>query len=248
MKIISICNQKGGVGKTTVTYHLGHGLAEKELKTLLIDLDPQGNLSYALEKENACTASEIFSDKPTIKTEPISDYLDLVSSNVLLAKIESRVDISSYIKLRQALTNTKNKWNFVLIDSPPSLGTLTLNGLLAADSILIVTLPYHFAIIGLKDLLDIIENVREGELNPKISLLGILLNMVSRTTVAKEAITVLERKFGDTIFYSRIPQTIRLEECLQNKQPIWQYERSNPASSAYKEFIMEFLQKVTEAR
>ena len=144
-----------------MTYHLGHGLAEKELKTLLVDLDPQGNLSYALGKEIACTASEIFSDKPTVKTEPISDYLELVSSNVLLAKIESRVDISIYAKLRLALTNTKSKWDFVLIDSPPSLGTLTLNGLLAADHLLIVTLPYHFAVIGLKDLLDIVKSVKE---------------------------------------------------------------------------------------
>lgn len=252
MKIISICNQKGGVGKTTVAYHLGWGLYELGHPVLLVDIDPQGNLSATFDRQDSCDALEIFSDKPTLVSEVVAGDdedtgISLVSSNIHLAKAESRLSFTSYTKLRKAFAGENNqhdKWDYVIIDCPPSLGLFTVNALTASDGVLIPSLPYYYSLLGLRDLMEVAESVKGEGLNPDLRIFGILINQIDRTRVAQESKEVLEEKFTELIFKAKIPKTVRIEESLQAKKPIWQYEASNPASIAFKEFIEEFLQKV----
>jgi len=248
MKVISVCNQKGGVGKTTVAFHLGFGLYENGYRVLLIDCDPQGNLSATFDRQNPCSTLKIFSDKPSLVSEVVvgdreDTGISLVSSNIHLAGAETRLSSTGYTKLRKALLR-ESRWDYVIVDCPPSLGLFTINALTASDCVLIPSLPYYYSLLGLRDLMEIIESVKEEGLNPELKILGILINQIDRTIVAQESTDVLEEKFTDLIFNTKIPRSIRVEEALQTKKPIWQYEATNPAGVAFKEFIEEFLQKV----
>jgi chromosome partitioning protein len=251
MKVISICNQKGGVGKTTVAYHLGLGLYDFGYSVLLVDFDPQGNLSATFGKQDSCAALEIFADKPSIVSEIVAgDSADtgisLISSNIYLAKAETRISFTSYTKFRKALdkeNKKNNQWNFAIIDCPPSLGIFTINALTASDYVLIPSLPYYYSLLGLKDLMEVVESLREEHLNTKLKILGILINQVDRTIVARESMDVLEQKFSKLVFRTKVPKTIRVEEALQAKKPIWEYDTNNLASTAFKAFVEEFLQK-----
>jgi len=254
MKVISICNQKGGVGKTTVAYHLGWGLYELGHPVLLVDIDPQGNLSASFKKQDSCVALEIFSDEPKLVWDVVlgdseDTGVSLVSSNIHLAKSETTLSFTSYTKLRKALSRENQrlrKWDYILVDCPPSLGLFTVNALTASDYVVIPSLPYYYSLLGLRDLMEVLESVKEEGLNPELRLLGILINQIDRTIVARNSKDALEERFRELIFDTKIPRSIRVEEAIQNKMPIWQYEAFNPASEAFKKFTEEFLQKVEE--
>jgi chromosome partitioning protein len=249
MKVISVANQKGGVGKTTVSFHLGHGLAHGDRAVLLIDLDPQAHLSATFNKQDSCHALEIFSDRPSIVSEVVfidneNTGISLTSSNIHLARVESQVSLASYTKLKKALSKETRRFDYVIVDCPPSLGVLTVNSLIASDYVLVPCLPFYFSLLGLRDLIEVVESVKEEGLNPKLNILGILINQVDRTLVTRESSDVLKEKFAKLVFNTKIPRSVRVEEALQSKQPIWEYEPTNPAAIAFKEFVREFLQKV----
>ncbi len=253
MKVISICNQKGGVGKSTVAYHLAWGLYELDYAVLLIDIDPQGNLSTTFDRHESCNVLEVFSDNPKLMTEVVissnsnNSSISLVSSNIHLSKAEFQVSFTTYTKLKKTLykeTKGYNKWNYVIIDCPPSLGLFTVNALAASDCVLVPSLPFYYSLLGLKDLLEVVESVTEDGFNPNLKVLGIVVNQMDRTLVSRESVDVLRSKFPKLLFNTILPRTVKVEEALQAKKPVWQYAANSSGSIAFREFIDEFLQKV----
>jgi chromosome partitioning protein len=170
--------------------------------------------------------------------------ISLTSSNIHLAKVESQVSLASYTKLKKALSKETKRFDYVIVDCPPSLGVLTANSLIASDYILVPCLPFYFSLLGLRDLMEVVESVKEEGLNPKLEIIGILINQSDRTLVSRESADVLQERFHKLIFNTKIPRTVRIEEALQARKPIWEYEPNSLASKAFKNFIKEFLQRV----
>jgi len=250
MKIISVCSQKGGVGKTTITYHLAWGLYELGHPVLLVDIDPQGNLSIVFGKDS-CNSLDIFSDDPVIKSELVIGEgrdigISLVASDLGLAKAESHTSYDSYTKLKRALSKTENIWDYIIIDCPPSLGIFTLNSFTTARYLLVPALPGYFSLVGIRDLMEVADAIKEEGFNRDLQMLGIVINQAERTVVTREAISVLQENFPDLIFSTIIPKSVRVEEALQNRKPVWQYEEDNPASTAFKNLTEEFIKKIEE--
>jgi len=246
-KIIAVANQKGGVGKTFLVFHLAHFLAEKGFRTLAIDLDPQGNLSLAFTLargwEPRCLAAEIFAAEKIV-AEEVEKNLLLVSSEIGLARYEASAGgVSIYFKLKKALEAwpEKEALDFVLIDCPPSLGLFSLSALVASKGLLIPLRPEIFSVSGLGDLLQIVKEVREN-INPGLEILGLLINAVQeRTRVAKQTILELEKDVKLPIL-ARFPASIKAEEALRQGVPVWHLAPESPLSRTLRRGLNELLQ------
>jgi chromosome partitioning protein len=194
----------------------------------------------------------VFSDRPKLVTEAVvgnseDGGISLVSSNIHLSKAEFQVSFTAYTKLKKALereTKGYDRWNYIIIDCPPSLGLFTVNALTASDYVLIPSLPFYYSLLGLKDLLEIVESVTEEGFNSRLRVVGILVNQMDRTLVSRESLDVLKAKFSKLLFDTILPRTIKVEEALQVKKPVWQYASDSSVSVAFKELIDEFLRKI----
>ncbi len=236
-KIIAIANQKGGVGKTFLVFHLGHFLQEQGKKALLIDLDPQGNLSLAFYllfgKETPCNAAYIF-EKEKIKALKITDTLFLVSSNIELARYEAYSGgVSIYFKLKKALDLflETEQVDYILIDCPPSLGIFSLSAFVAAEKVIVPMRPEVFSISGLGDLFNIIQEVKEN-INSHLNILGIVLNSVQeRTKIAQNTLKELTSSINLPLL-AIIPASIKAEESLRSGAPVWKKYPYTPIAKA----------------
>jgi len=253
-KIISIINQKGGVGKTTTVINLAAGLSMKGKKILVIDLDPQGNATTGLGLSNTASSdTTIYSvlngnKKITEVVQQTSfENLNLVTSNVDLSglEVETAGDSRRAFKLKDELTSILNdsraSYDYILIDCPPSLSLLTIMALVASDALVVPLQTEFFALEGLTQLMKTIERIKNN-LNPDLSIRGILLTMYDRRNklsgeVEKEA----RNYFKEKVYQSVVPRNVRLSEAPSHGVPVLIYDKTCPGSKSYFNFTEEFL-------
>jgi len=253
-KIISIINQKGGVGKTTTVINLAAGLSMKGKKILVIDLDPQGNATTGLglsntESSDTTIYNVLNGNKKILEVIQRTSFenLNLITSNVDLSglEVETAGDSRRAFKLKDELTSILNdsraSYDYILIDCPPSLSLLTIMALVASDALVVPLQTEFFALEGLTQLMKTIERIKNN-LNPQLSIRGILLTMYDRRNklsgeVEKEA----RNYFKEKVYQSIVPRNVRLSEAPSHGVPVLIYDKSCPGSKSYFNFTEEFL-------
>ncbi len=248
-RVISVSNQKGGVGKTTTTVNVAAFLAEMGRKVLIMDIDPQGNAGYGIginAEEINTTLYEVLIGEIALKDALFKSNIEnlyLVPSNIHLSG--AQVDLldmegKEYI-LRKALKDVKNDFDYIFIDCPPSLGILTLNSLVAADTVLIPLQCEYYALEGLSQLLRIIAMVQEN-LNRSLSIEGVVLTMYdSRTNLSQQVVSDVREYFGNKVFRTIIPRNVRLSEAPSFGKPIGFYDRGSIGSVTYEKLAEEVM-------
>lgn len=250
--VISITNQKGGVGKTTSAVNLAYYLAKAGKKVLLVDFDPQGNATSGLgvdkDKLNI-TMSDVMLGKKLLKDTIIAtDYknLWLAPSTPHLANTEAELAQAErrFSRLKVAIESVANQYDFILIDSPPSLSLLTVNGLIAARYILLPVQAEFYALEGLGQLLETMKLVRKN-INPTLDLLGVLPTMInSRTSLSQQVYEEIKQHFPGKVFKQTIPRNIRLAEAPSYGLPIGEYDKWSKGARAYKAVAKEVIERV----
>src|SRR3989440_8541771 len=250
--VIAIANQKGGVGKTTTAINLAAAFARRGSKTLLLDLDPQGNSSisfldplsvdrsvYDLMMDGQGTA-----ELPVYKT-PVKD-LDLIPARISLAKLEAKLvgDFDAPFRLKDRLEPFKKSYKVIVIDTPPTLGLITVNALVASTHVLIPIQSSYFALEGTDDLLETIEKVKARP-NPKLEMLGVLVTLHDkRTTLGKEVYEQIRRVFGAKVFNTVITKSVRLEESPAYKESIFTFAPQSSGAVEYEKLCKEVMSRV----
>ena len=239
-KIIAVANQKGGVGKTTTSVNLSAAFAEMGKKVLLIDCDPQGNATSGLGIEKDGLELSIYdaliNDTPMeeiiIQTQfgldVVPSVMDLAGAEVELVNLEDK-----QYRLKKAVELVKEKYDYILIDCPPSLGHVTLNALTSADSVLLPLQCEFYALEGLSQLLSTVQLVQE-QLNEKLRIEGLVLTMYdSRTNLAEQVVEEVKTHFPDMVYATKIPRNVRLSEAPSFGKPIFAYASSSKGAQAY---------------
>jgi len=250
--IIVIANQKGGVGKTTTAINLSAACALNGKKVLLIDLDPQGNSSLSFVEQQGINGSayELFTEIQM----PFENFvyptkvekLDIVPSKINLAKLESKLvgDFDAIFRLRDRIEKIRSKYDLIFIDTPPTLGLITVNALVAASHVLIPIQSSYFALEGTDDLLETIEKVRSRP-NPDLDILGIVVTLFDkRTSLSKDVEAHIRKVFGKKAFKTIISRSVRLEESPAHKETIFSYSPRSSGSIEYQQLCKEVLRRV----
>jgi chromosome partitioning protein len=247
-RIYALANQKGGVGKTTTAINLAACLAEAGEPSLVIDLDPQANATSGLgERANGSSSYDLLDGAPLDELAKPTRFanLDLVPSRADLAgavvELARREDGERY--LVQALRGAVERWSFVFLDCPPSLGPLTVNALAAADRVLVPVQAEYYALEGLAQLVKSVELVR-ARLNPRLAIGGVLLTMVDgRTRLAADVSEQVRRHFGELVFRNAVPRSVRLAEAPSHGLPAIAYDRRSAGADAYWKVAMELVER-----
>lgn len=259
--VICITNQKGGVGKTTTAVNLAYYLAKDKNRTLLIDFDPQGNATSGLgvdkisfekdyeKKGQSLTMSEVILGQRAI-TEVILNTkfknLDLapVTPQLANAEVELAGLNKKFIQLKKSLKEVESRYDFIIIDSPPSLSLLTVNGMIASNYLLLPVQTEFYALEGVAQLLDSVKLVRKA-MNPDLKLLGVLATMYDkRTSLSMQVLEEIRKYFKDKVFDSIIPRNVRLAEAPSHGVPVGDYDRFSKGARAYKELAKEVVKRV----
>ena len=245
-KVIAFANQKGGVAKTTTTLNLGVALGELGHRVLLVDLDPQGNLTMSQGMNPDAIERSMFD--VLVHRVPISDVIETVEVDIAVASIDlagAELALSALIgrerALEKALVEVRGKYDFVLLDTPPSLGLLTINAFVASQGVIVPVQCEYLSLRGLVQLENTLAMVREN-LNPHVHVEGIVPTMYDgRTLHAREAIEILEEHFGDLVYETRIRKTVRYAEAPVKGSSVLRYDPSGPAAQAYRDLAKEVL-------
>lgn len=249
-KIISITNQKGGVGKTTTCVNLAAFIADAGNKVLIIDMDPQGNASSAVGVEpkkdantiyevllGECSASEAIYPSVMAGLDVLPSTVNLSGAEVDLVHLNNRENV-----LKEALNEVKSKYDYIFIDCPPSLSLLTVNALTATDSLIIPIQCEYFALVGLGQLMNTVKLIKK-HLNPSIEIEGVLLTMKdARSNLVNQVAEEIQKYFKEKVYKTYIPRNVRLAESPSHGKPIIMYDAKSKGSVAYKNLADEFLE------
>jgi len=251
--IIAITNQKGGVGKTTTAINLAAALSTKGLKTLLVDLDPQANSSMSFLDARAIEKSmyEVLSEegidlRQIVLPAEKENGLDVAPSSIALAKIESQLigELDSHYRLKDKLDPLHPEYDYVVIDTPPTLGIITVNALVASTHVLIPIQSSYFALEGTDDLLETIDKIK-GRANPQLQILGALITLYDkRTLLSKDIHDQIDRVFGDRVFKTVITKSVRLEESPAYRESIFTFAPRSSGAYEYYRLSEEVVSRV----
>ncbi len=255
--VLSVANQKGGVGKTTTSINLAAAIALKKKRTLLIDLDPQSNASISFfnpDQIQTDTMYDIFAEHPVAMAKVIRPTKDpnlfVAPARLALARLEQQLSgqFDAPFKLKDALTPILKDYDYIVMDTPPALGILTVNALVASTHLLVPIQAAYFAIEGTDDLLETYGRIRSRP-NPDLKVLGVVITLFDkRTNISRDTHEQIRSVFGESLFKTRISKNVRLEESPAYKETIFTFAPKSTGAEEYRKLAQEVLQRVEEDR